>query len=773
MLLAVAFAACAAGQYSLSALNDGGKAATGYGLGLTVFALALATKPAAHTSQGLALPRLMPARWVLIGTAALLELAALLTLNNPPLLLQSAGFWLLGLIVALAAAVPTAFSSRRWLAAGRQLSLPALRPELVAFGAIALLGAALRFFRLDAYPNGMHPDEVTFGLAAMDILKGRLLSPFDAFYQSNRALFLYLELPFAAAFGRNIGGLRLLSALASFATLPLFYFLIRRLFGMQPALLSLAILALNGAYIGLAHFALNDSEVPLLTCAALCALWEAYRSSRVGWWFAAGIITGFAMYFAYSALLLPLVFGSFLAYLLITQRTRWRTWAGGAAGLFLGGITALAPIPLRPGQIATLMNRADDRFIFTKWQQVTQEQHTASVIGVLVGQLRTNVLVFFSGSGGGINDALYFMHSPMLAVLLGPLFVLGLALAFWRIRDPRYALLLCWFWVMVIVGGALAVESPMSYRLIVPLLPAIAFVALSIEWIAATAARLADYPVRGPILAGAGVLIAVAGFHDTANYFHAAVSERPWEEVTLQGRYVASLGPSYRPYVMGTPAIYYTRWAQFLAPDTPDASLHNPANLPLAVPADHNLAFLVYGAMRDSLPLLQSMYPDGQSQDEYVKSGVDFTAYTVPSSQVVAHQGLTASYASGARLEANSSGLGGGADSYPAATTWTGSVYTAQAGRYVFRADGPPAQMALDGSPLTANSPRDLWIGWHTLQLQAALPDPDARLSLQWQTPISGMGPIAPQWLYNQALPNTLRGTLRTQDGAVSQRWDR
>ncbi len=94
------------------------------------------------------------------------------------------------------------------------------------------------------------------------------------------------------------------------------------------------------------------------------------------------------------------------------------------------------------------------RLIFNNWEWASATHHTSSWGGVLLGQLKANVLYFFTGHGYGPFYA--FAGTPMLAVVLGPLVALGLALMLLRSRDDRYAMLALWFWTVC----SLAAYSP-------------------------------------------------------------------------------------------------------------------------------------------------------------------------------------------------------------------------------------------------------------------------------------------------------------------------
>jgi 4-amino-4-deoxy-L-arabinose transferase-like glycosyltransferase len=103
---------------------------------------------------------------------------------------------------------------------------------------IISLGAFLRFYRLNQFPPALFGDEVDVGYQAYSILKtGKdyLGQPWPISFHSladwRTPLFLYTDVPFIALFGLNEWGVRFPAALFGILTLPLFFLLLRKLFG--------------------------------------------------------------------------------------------------------------------------------------------------------------------------------------------------------------------------------------------------------------------------------------------------------------------------------------------------------------------------------------------------------------------------------------------------------------------------------------------------------------------------------------------------------------
>jgi hypothetical protein len=92
-------------------------------------------------------------------------------------------------------------------------------------------------------------------------------------------------------------------------------------------------------------------------------------------------------------------------------------------------------------------------------------------------QMRRGLLAFNSGTD---NSPAYKPEVPLLS--LGPslLFLIGMGIAIWRMRQLRYSLLVVWVLVTLVFGAVLLENPPNSHRLIVatPALSLLAAIAL-------------------------------------------------------------------------------------------------------------------------------------------------------------------------------------------------------------------------------------------------------------------------------------------------------
>lgn len=775
--LLLSLSAPAGGQYMLVARNDRAAAALLYGVGLVAFLSCLAVRRAMSPSRKpcrIAIPRL-PRPPAIAYVSAILLVVSLATIHSAPARVPLAA-WAISLILALVAAAPAGPLLGRLRVRWRSVAAAGwLTREVVAAGCIVLVGAVLRLYDLAGIPSGIHGDEAGEALIAVSILEGKGPNPFGTAFLGDRSLFFYLEAPFVALFGRTVTAIRLFSALVGVATLPAFYLLMRSLFGVRPALIALALLAGSAVHINYSRLGLNVSQIPLLTCVSLYCLRRGQESRTAFWWLASGILGGFAVYFAFGGVLVPVTVALYFVYLLLTRRSEWRAWTTGGAFSALGGAMALIPIPVyMVGQNDPYAEHAMSRLIFNNWEWVSATHRTSTLEGVLLGQLKANLLYFFTGRDFGPFYG--FAGAPMLAAVLGPFVALGLALMLLRAMDDRYAMLALWFWTVLLLGGVLTINSPQSHRLLPAALAALAGVALVLDWLMDVGPHLVPGRLAPAFLVISVALPVIAGYSDSANYFGPALASKPWEWDTRHGQYVASLGPGYRVYSLAAPQLYFdASVTRFLAPDVEGDSLLNPGlRLPLAVPSDRDLAFMVFPNMSQYLPLLRSLYPSAEMEE--VRGGgnqVVFTALRVPRAEIARWQGLTARYGGIERVEPDAAHLGEGAPAYPVEATWSGSIYVERGGSYRFQAEGPVSELLIDGAPVSGDRPLTLWAGWHSLQIEGRLPDAGSRVALKWETPDRPMSVVPTHWLDARQLAGNLRGLWATEGGTTAERRDR
>jgi len=546
-------------------------------------------------------------------------------------------------------------------------------------------------------------------------------------------------------------------------------------FGSSAALLALALLTGSAVHIHYSRYAGDVTQVLALSCLSFYCLYQGQTRGNAVWWLAAGMAGSFAVYFAFAGASTLVAIALYFAYLLLFQRERWRSWLRGGFLLGIGSIMVLAPVlAYQLGRNDHYTDHMAGRLIFNQMSHVSSVYGTTNVPEILLMQLKISFLAFFSRPDSGPFYA--FSAAPMLAQLLGPFLVLGMALALLRFRDSRYALLVVWFWSVVIIGGALTIDPPQTHRLLPALVPAVVVIALCLEWLAENARRILSSDSASPMMALVALIPLMAGVVDNANYFGPAAAAKPWENTTLQAKYLAALGPQYRAYGLGAPHIYLSHGVtRFLAPKVIGGDLVNPTGaIPVPATGEQDLVFMVHPHMSPYMDLLRSAYPGGRIED--VKGKGDSTvvsAFKVSSSEAVANQGLLARYGALERRESSGSDLGGGSGAYPVTAKWTGSLYVERPARYLLRAEGAPTEIRVDGTPIDQSQERQLSTGWHSLEVRAELASAGSRVALKWRAQGQELSPVPARCLDVRTLTGNLRAQVTPRGGQAVERQDR
>ncbi|GMV98831.1 MAG: hypothetical protein AMXMBFR83_31790 [Phycisphaerae bacterium] len=202
-------------------------------------------------------------------------------------------------------------------------------------GTIVAVGAALRVANLGQSPPGLNQDEAVNAWNAWCLLKtGKDQHGVSwpilytrALGENRSTLYLYYLIPFQAVGGLNIWTLRFASAFGGVLTLPLVYYLGRRMFGQAAGLAATALLALNPWHIQQSRWGNEGAIAPLLVSLSVAFwLWARLplddqgrppRAIRAG---LAGAISGMCCYgYAAIRLFLPL-------FLILVVAVTWRAW---------------------------------------------------------------------------------------------------------------------------------------------------------------------------------------------------------------------------------------------------------------------------------------------------------------------------------------------------------------------------------------------------------------------------------------------------------------
>lgn len=367
--------------------------------------------------------------------------------------------------------------------------------------ALLLAAAFLRFYRLSELPPGIHFDEGSHGVDALQVLEG----DHSVFFPGNKGregLIVYLVALATSTLGRSTLALRLPTALASAATVIAVFWLGRQLFskdeegrpapwqGLFVAGVGAGLLAVSLNQTVLGRTALRGNLLPLLLSLCLALIWSGWRLSSWRRVALAGVCAGLLQYTYIAARFTPFLFAAIgLTFLYPLDRNGLQIdriglfggkegpgtgRAGGERPPFLARVpTNLAwaglffcTAALTAAPIFTYFLLNPDHFFERTGELLIFSQETA--LGGQVGALLDNVWKHLLSLGfhGDPSWRHNLSGRPLLNYGEAFFFFAGAAACLLRWGRPAYRLLLLWLGLMLLPAFLARDHAPNTLRMI-------------------------------------------------------------------------------------------------------------------------------------------------------------------------------------------------------------------------------------------------------------------------------------------------------------------
>ena len=404
--------------------------------------------------------------------------------------------------------------------------------ELALFIGIIATGVFLRIFRLGG-DVGLNHDAAWNGLHAIRIVRDAVLSPYVPEAWGRETMFHYIIVLFQVIFGPTQSAIQLASTYVGIATLVVFYFLVRRLFGVTVALVATFLLSVSGWHIVMSNVSWRAVLVPLFMALKFWLLVRAVQGGHIRDFAIAGLLLGLSLYTYEAARMLPIMALAYLAYEAIREPEFLRTRR---VHLVLFGLTAL--VAFAPMGWFALHNwhAFTGR---TGYLWVGAQIEEAGSIEPLLTNVRLALGLFQYRANG--ND--YFVDEPLLDIPVAVLFPLGLVYSITKFRQPGHFLMLLMLALILSVGIA---SGPNGNRILGATIPTTLFAAVVLveawRWLSAAYPRFKD----AFTVALVGVLL-YAGYVTYDSYLGPNRRELPgsYLEATTVGHYMRRIAPSY------------------------------------------------------------------------------------------------------------------------------------------------------------------------------------------------------------------------------------
>ena len=341
---------------------------------------------------------------------------------------------------------------------------------------IVAAAAAVRMWRLDEVPLGLHNDEAWTGINAREVLRDGWIGPY--LYPSGNgqpAGPVYLTALLFTVLPQNIFVLRLSMALFGVATVGLTYLAVAEMFDRPTALLSAALLAGMPWHLHLSRTGFMVGAWPCVEMAILWSLFRARRRPSTLRYAGAGLLLGLGVYTYNAYVLCVPVVTLPLAYDLVAARDpgeRRRV----AIRISILGLTAVWAALLMVGYAATHKEyfwHQRDVSVFARvdWQNAGW----AGRMGILAARGAEWASGLLFGGRPDLGDGLAAPGHPLLDPLTSGAAVAGIVFAARRWRHPEYGVLLAA--VLLLPFGALLTTDDGLYRRTFAVAPLIATLA--------------------------------------------------------------------------------------------------------------------------------------------------------------------------------------------------------------------------------------------------------------------------------------------------------
>ena len=522
--------------------------------------------------------------------------------------------------------------------------------EIILLTLIVLAALVLRIWHLGDIPNGCQSDECNNALDALRWLNGEPYVPYTGTNEGQATLFTYIIAGLFALFGASVKTLRLVPALMGTLTILAFYALARWRFASPRLALVLAgLFAASRWHITFSRIVYELIMVPLVISLLLWVLLRALRHGRRGDWALVGFFLALGMNTYTAFRVVPLWIAVFFLYWLAgdiwhseRRQQLWRDIEGMALSL-ITFIVSFAPLGV---------------YTLRHWDQFTSRIRHISVFNDVrrVGSydpikqnlLKTLKMFNVQGDLAPLNN---LPGEPMLDVVIGALFVLGVIYALRYVNRPLPFLYTTGIiFQMSLVVLSVAHEAPSARRPIGILV----IVYLLVGEVLAQVWRAFDVAWRRMgqnVFQGALALLVVGIMVTNAHMYFGVQAELPEVQLAYSpnesavGQYIRNLPPD--TLVLVTRAYNHHSAVKFIG-GRDVIALNLSLHVPLREQVDREVVYILDPPLQGIVPFLQKVYPDGLVEVHRGPAGVPlFISFRVTAENMQQVRGLRAFYYSG------------------------------------------------------------------------------------------------------------------------------
>lgn len=392
---------------------------------------------------------------------------------------------------------------------------PGPRARRLGLLAITALAAFFRCWQLD--PPGLWGDDAINGLLALDVLDGKIRSPFAHVSHAHSVFHAVTLYPVAGAFalfGADLWTLRLPGVLMGIAGAPLLYGVAAPLFGARAGLVAALLYASSPPQIAHAKQLVQVIGGEFALLLGLCLLIQGWTARRRWLLAAAGVPLALCVYTYHAARIAPLIAA---AYLLAAAVESARARRAGAGTLLRPRVLLLPALVFGVALIPAVRGWIDDPNALTQRLNATSIWTAMEQAGswAPLWEATWRTLAMFHYQQGPEYHWFGLGFDPAFNAVVGALCMHGLVVSLRGWRQSRHLLLLAWL-VVGLLPGILSGGAPRLYRALLATPPLYVWAALPLAQMLGVARRR-----RRPALAAlAAALIVAVPLIDSQYYFY-------------------------------------------------------------------------------------------------------------------------------------------------------------------------------------------------------------------------------------------------------------
>lgn len=326
-----------------------------------------------------------------------------------------------------------------------------------------LISLIIYVFKLDHIPSGFHVDEVALSNFSLKLLNGQITTLIGVGEHNHPIVSFLPQTLSLELLGRTVFAARLPSAIISALAIPIYYLLVKYLFGTKTALISSVLFLCSHLWIAMSRLALNNSQIVFFELTTFFFLFLALNKNKLFYFFLTGMGCGLMFYLYAGYRIVPLIVAIIFIYDTFIKKRKNINFIDSLLKIviiILGFLIISFPqinyfyqhpyaFTSRNNDISILGNGAEA----TQWKQ--NNYPNKNNFQILSSQI---LKTFMISPDSHDTSGQYGYPKKVLDPISFVLVLLGLLFCVYRIKESKYLFLILWFFITLLFGNILAID---------------------------------------------------------------------------------------------------------------------------------------------------------------------------------------------------------------------------------------------------------------------------------------------------------------------------